>query len=73
MQIAQTDKIQNAQCASLLFDCPADEPSAEQNRDIVNFATASVLEPVLQCTSTSMLSEISTRYPEVTTFEAATE
>jgi hypothetical protein len=73
VQIAQTYQIQNAQFASLLFDCPADEPSAERNRDIVNFATSSVLEPTLQCTPTSLLSEIGTRYPEVTTFEEATE
>lgn len=73
VQIAQTYQIQNAQFASLLFDCPADEPSAERNRDIVNFATASVLEETLACKTTSVLGEIATRYPEVTTFEETTE
>jgi alpha-beta hydrolase superfamily lysophospholipase len=66
VEIAQKYQIQNAQFASLLFDCPSDEPSAETNRAITSFATATVLEETLLCDDRASFDGMTTRYPEVT-------
>lgn len=71
VSIAQKYQIQNAQFASLLFDCPPDEPSAETHRAIVSFATATVLEETLTCDTRVGFTDLQTRFSEVTDFREA--
>jgi hypothetical protein len=66
--IAQKYQVQNAQFASMLFDCPSDEPPAERVRAIVGFSTASVLEKSLLCDPRLGFDQIATQFPEVTDY-----
>jgi dienelactone hydrolase len=66
VEIAQKHQIQNAQFASVLFDCPTTEPPREQNRQIVSFATAAVLEETLLCDERASFDGFAARFPEVT-------
>jgi hypothetical protein len=66
--VAQKYQVQSSELASALFDCPSDEPSAERNRAIVGFSTATVLEATLLCDARLGFDGIGSIFPEVTDF-----
>jgi hypothetical protein len=65
LQIAQARQVCGAQFAGFLFDCDPAHIEGRKGWDIINYATSSVLESVLQCQSRTDLKDIKSVYPDV--------
>jgi len=71
LQVAQKYDVENASLAQVLFDCPADQPSRERARDIVNAATSAAFEETLACAPGDAFQGLPARYPEIADFREA--
>jgi predicted dienelactone hydrolase len=66
LEVAEQYQLCGAQFAGLLFDCDPGYLGGQLGWDITNYATAAVLEPVLQCTTTTApIDAIDAAYAEV--------
>ena len=65
LQIAEANGVCGAQFAGFLFDCDPTHIEGRKGWDIINDASSSVLETVLQCQPDRDPSTIKSRYPDV--------
>jgi predicted dienelactone hydrolase len=65
LQIANARQVCGAQFAGFLFDCDPSHIEGRKGWDIINYASSSVLESVLQCRAGLDLSNIKSIYPDV--------
>ena len=71
LQIAQANQVCGAQLAGFLFDCDPTHIEGRKGWDIINYASSSVLEPVLQCQPPRDLNDIKSFYPDVAEYREA--
>jgi hypothetical protein len=70
LQIAEANEVCGAQFAGFLFDCDPAHIEGRKGWDIINYASSSVLESVLQC-RTRDVSDIKSIYPDVAEYREA--
>lgn len=68
LQIAKAKQVCGAQFAGFLFDCDPGHIEGQKGWEIINYASSSVLESVLQCQRTHELNDIKSVYPDVTEY-----